>query len=92
MTTRPAIRFYAYSQTLGRKRLHADTAGAAIEEAQGLGAVNVQLEEGPVSKPLKTTIIWRRYDTFAVSELVRVMDANGTVWNVPKSALLPVGE
>jgi hypothetical protein len=91
MATRPAIRYYAYSQTLGRKRIpdeHA-TDTAAITYAQGLGAVNVVREEGPPSKPTAVHVVWSRTTTPA-APLTVVWDVNGTAYLVAKSALEPV--
>lgn len=82
-------RVYAYSPTFGRKRADVQTAAdvtKAIEWADKLGAVNLVLEEGPASKPTGTTVLWERNPK--VVETVRVTDADGNAWDVPRSVLV----
>jgi hypothetical protein len=81
-------RYYAYSEALGRKRLiDSNTETEAIDAAKALGAANVVKEDGPPSKPHGVEMIWED----APRDLtMTVMDAQGKVYLVARSALTPV--
>jgi molecular chaperone DnaK (HSP70) len=57
---RDAFRYYAYSPTMGRRRVPCTTEADAIIWAAVHGAVNVVREDGPASKPTAVTIVWKR--------------------------------
>lgn len=84
---RTARRYYAYSQTLGRKRLNdALSLDEAVTAAKALGAVNVVQEDGPPSKPIDVRIVW---ETVPRALTTTVWDADGNAFSVRLSDLTP---
>lgn len=75
MTTRPAVRHYAYSESIGRMRVpdHITDTAEIIAWATARRAVNVVREEGPASKPTGVAIVWEREDAPPNQRLADVM-------------------
>lgn len=59
---RDALRYYAYSPQMGRRRVPAEltTETEVIDWAAGRGALNVVREDGPASKPHGVHVIWQK--------------------------------
>lgn len=85
------VRYYAFSATLGRKRVPGNvTEAEAVAWAKAHGAANVTREDGPVSKPTSYRIVWEHHRRRKAT--VTVWDANGTEYTVEATALRPAKE